>query len=465
MILATQPPRPFEKDRELDHDPPIVLRLMRAREKRVLLHGPYGTGKSKIALEKVRACCIKYPGSRWLMLRSVRKWLTNTALVTWEDRVVFKQELKPDRIQRANRSEYRFKNGSVVVVAGLDDPQSVLSAEYDGAFLNEANEVPFETVDILDKRLRYGRMPYQQLIMDCNPAGPMHWLYKAFNSGWCRSEPMRHTDNPAIYKKGVLTEWGAAYLARLEDMTGVRRRRYKDGEWVQSEGVVYDRFDTAIHASITKADLPSGWKQWPRIWSFDFGFNDPLVWQCWALDPDNRMFLVHELYLTQMLPEDAVDLILPAVNGEPEPLAIICDHDRAERERLERKLGMPTVAADKGILVNIDAVSERLKVGDGDAKIFFCRDALIHAPDERLEEAHHPVSTLAEFDAYQWAKNPGQKGKDLPVDRFNHGMDAMGYAVRWADERGDLTADRYVYDRNSLLNSFGPGVFDNWKIH
>lgn len=453
-------PTQYELDRQFDPDAEIVSKVMKCRDKRILVDGPYGTGKSLLIGHKIRNCCRKYPGCRWLVCRSIRKWMTNAFLVTWEGRILFKSDLIPDRIQRSGRSEYRFRNGSVVVIAGLDDPSSVLSAEYDGIFINEATEVPFETVEILDKRLRYGRMPYQQLLMDCNPAGPTHWLHEAFTAKppWLTRLPMRHTDNPALYDKrtGKMTAKGRDYLGRLEDSSGVLKERGFHGRWVQSEGVVYEQFDIRTHAAMTKADLPQGWQHMPRVWVWDFGFNDPLVWQCWVLGPDQRRYRVHELYHTHMLPEDAMKLILPAVNGEPPPEAVICDHDRAERERLERIMGRSTIPATKGILANINAASKSLKIGgDGKPTVHFLTDALIHPPDPALRQSKHPISSIEEFGAYVWKKTPGAKGKDEPVDLYNHGMDCFGYFTAWADDREVIGDIQYGADARPRFEELG----------
>lgn len=457
---ADYQPTQYELDRQFDPDAEIVSKVMKCRDKRILVDGPYGTGKSLLIGHKIRNCCRKYPGCRWLVCRSIRKWMTNAFLVTWEERIIFKSDLKPDRIQRSGRSEYRFRNGSTVVIAGLDDASSVLSAEYDGIFINEATEVSFNTVEILDKRLRYGRMPYQQLLMDCNPAGPTHWLHEAFTSKppWLTRLPMRHTDNPALYDKhtGKRTAKGQDYLSRLEDSSGIVKDRGFHGLWVQSEGVVYDRFDVRVHAQLTKADLPGGWKQWPRIWVWDFGFNDPLVWQCWAMGPERKRYLVHELYQTQMLPEDAVKLILPATNGEASPVAIVCDHDKAERERLERILGRPTLPAKKGILANINAASESLRIGpDGKPTAYFLTDALIHDPDPKLRNSKHPTTTINEFSAYLWKKTPGEKGKDEPVDMYNHGMDCFGYATAHMDDMEITGKTEYGADDRPRFEELG----------
>lgn len=434
-----------ERGRFFDGRPPIVGELMRSRDPRVLIHGPQGTGKTRLLLEKLRACCLKYERTRWILLRSVRKWLTNSALVTWEEKVVVPGELVPDRIQRQNRSEYRFRNGSIVTVAGLDDPQAVFSTEYDGAVLIEANEVSRDSVEKLDGRLRFNRMPYQQMLLDCNPQSPRHWLYKAMTEpvandnstpkAWLRGLEMRHLDNPALYDaNGQKTKYGEAYLARLDSMTGVRRARLRDGRWVQAEGVVYDRWDERVN--VVRAFRPPG--DWRRLWSIDFGYSNPFVWQLWAIDPDDRMYLYREIYRTKLLVEDAAAMIRQNTHDEPAPIAIVCDHDREDRATLERHLGMSTVAAIKDVRSGIDAVATRMRpAGDGRPRLFIMDSTLIHSPDESLMEAKEPTHTLAELDEYAWKKSQnGDLAKDEPEKVRDHGCDAKRYAVMHVDGGG-----------------------------
>lgn len=430
-----------ERGRFLDVRRPIVSELLHSRENRILLHGPLSCGKTRIALEKIRFCCLKYPGSRWLLLGLVRKWLTKSALVTWEEKVIIKGDLIPDKVQRDRRNQYRFWNGSIIDVAGLDDPQSVLSTEYDGAMVIEANNVPRATIEILDGRLRYGRMPYQQLMMDCNPQSPRHWLYKAMHDivkredgtegPWLKGMAFRHTDNPALYNlDGSLTKYGKEYLARISQYTGVRLERYVKGRWVQAEGVVYDRWDETLNI-VPRFKPPTDWR---RIWSVDFGYTNPFVWQDWAVDHDGRGYLVREIYRTKLLVEDAAAMI-KQVASDCHPEAIVCDHDREDRMTLERHLGLRTIPAMKEILNGIDAVSSRMKpAGDGKPRLFIMDQTLVHSPDEDLVEAKEPTSILGEIDEYVWAKSQdGLVTKDKPDDKRNHSMDAMRYFVKYLD--------------------------------
>jgi phage terminase large subunit-like protein len=92
-------------------------------------------------------------------------------------------------------------------------------------------------------RLRHGVMPYQQLIADCNPAGPNHWLKRRCDDGKTLMLISRHEDNPWLYdiRRGDWTPHGRAYLARLEQLTGVRRKRLLLGEWAaEVEGALWN---------------------------------------------------------------------------------------------------------------------------------------------------------------------------------------------------------------------------------
>lgn len=418
-----------EFGRFMDMRGEFAQRVMRCRDRRMLIEGPLGTGKTRLDLERVRACCLKYPGCRWIMLRSVRKWLTNSALVTWEEKVIVPGEMKPDRIQRSNRTEYQFKNGSVVVVAGLDDAQGVFSSEYDGALIVEAIEVNKDVVEKVDGRLRYNRMPYQQLLMELNPGAPSHWLNIAANQGWCTRFEMRHRDNPALFTHaGNKTAFGEAYLARLEDLTGVRRLRYLLGKWAQAEGVVFDAWDSAVN-HIKPFAVPADWR---RVWSVDFGYTNPLVWQDWAIDHDGRAYLVKEIYRTKLAVEDAAKLILEASSGDPKPEAIIRDHDREDGVTLERHLGgMATIPAMKAVNAGIDLVNSRMKkAGDGKPRLFIFQNALVHDPDPDLLAAGKPTHTAAEMDTYVWKKKAdGTVNKDEPVKENDHGCFVAGTIV------------------------------------
>src|ERR1700738_4641358 len=54
----------------------------------ILLCGPAGTGKSRVLLEKLHFCADKYAGMRGLIVRKTRESITQTAMVTFEEKVL-----------------------------------------------------------------------------------------------------------------------------------------------------------------------------------------------------------------------------------------------------------------------------------------------------------------------------------------------------------------------------------------
>ena len=66
----------------------------------------------------------------------------------------------------------------------------------------------------------------------------------------------------------------------------------------------------------------------------------------------------------------------------------------------------------------------------GEPRQRFFSGALQHEPDANLVKAHAPTSTIKEMDSYVYHERREDKdgpNKALPVDKDNHGMDALRY--------------------------------------
>jgi phage terminase large subunit len=415
--------------------------LFKTRCAEVAITGAAGTGKSLACLFRLHLAALHNPGVRCLIVRKTAVSLGSTTLVTYEEKVA-KAAMAAGIVKWFGGSPreapcYRYDNGSVIVVGGMDKPEKVLSAEYDLVFADEATELTITDWETIGTRLRHGVLSWQQQIAACNPAQPTHWLKQRADTGPMRMLTSRHRDNPAyINADGTPTKAGRDYLAKLDALTGVRKSRLRDGIWAAAEGLIYEEFDEAAHL-VDRFPVPEDWTRW---WSVDFGFTNPFVWQEWAEDPDGRLFLVREIYRTRRLVEDHAKDILELVGDGPMPKAIICDHDAEDRATLERHLGMPTRPAPKAVSVGIQAVQARLKTQpDGKPRMFLMRGALVRR-DAALEEAKKPTSTLEEVFGYVWDVKPGKPPKEAPVKEDDHGMDAMRYLVLHRDPPRSMKA-------------------------
>lgn len=418
----------------------------RARE--FCFAGPAGTGKSRGMLERMDLFARKYPKSRHLFVRKTRTSLTQTGLVTFE------QEVLPERTTiklHKSDQEYRYPNDSRIVIGGLDNPTKIMSGQYDTIYVMEATERGF-TEDDWEKlltRLRNNRMPFRQLSADCNPEAPQHFLKKRETRGVLKMINSRHEDNPTLFDQttGEMTPLGVDYIGGLDSLTGVRYLRLRKGIWAAAEGMIYEIFDpdhniidnfglkdTGVYDSQGNRILEpilTPPLSWPRYLAIDFGYNNPFVCQWWAEDPDGRLYLYREIFRTKRLVEDHARDILEIMkkHGEPRPRAVVVDHDAEDRATLEKYLLLQTTPANKAVKMGIEHVIARIrKSGDGRARIFFLRDALV-ARDKDLELKKKPLSTLEEIGSYIWDDDKQEE----PVKENDHGCDAARYMVCFRD--------------------------------
>jgi hypothetical protein len=445
---------------------PTMRNVWSMKDKQIVLSGPAGTGKTRFWLERQHRIMTKYPESRGIIVRKYRSSMGQTCLKTWE-----KEVLRDDlgtMVKWIDRDQtYYYPNGGEVAVAGMDDPTKALSSQWDWIYWNELIEGKLAEWEMLITRLRNYKVPYQQIIGDTNPGPPTHWIKQQGNKGTLKLIETTHKDNPRYWdhEANYWTKEGLDYVCgSLANLSGIRRKRMFEGKWEVAEGQVYPMFDPDIH--IVKWFKPPA--NWPRYWIFDFGVVDPLCWQHWAENPDNGdLYLVQEIYKTYLRVADAAEWVLQATKGHPYPRAIICDHDAENRLDLEHAFKMLTVPAYKAIHPGIQGVQNRLqnsvirrqitkegKDGSKDDRynrpaIYFMEGALI-SEDEELRSRHHPLCTVQEFDAYVWdvGKMDQDKYKDLPVDKFNHGMDDLRYMVGFAD---DLAIDMQDEDYTEYL--------------
>jgi Phage terminase large subunit len=447
-----------------------------SRQPEILSAGPAGSGKSLSHLVRIYWACRHNPLARCLILRKTRESLTESVLVTWERDVLGAAHpiLSRRPILRRVRQSYDFPNGSVVVVGGMDKPDKVLSSDYDIIYVPEATDIELSDWETLGGRLRTGSVrvdgvPFQQLLADCNPTTPHHWLYRRQASGLLKMYTSTHKDNPRYWNREA-NDWtpaGRTYLARLERMTGARRSRFLLGKWEAAEGVVYD-FDPKIHL------LPADWMpdpKWPRVWGIDWGKTSPTVLGYWAVDPEGRMYAYREVYQTRLRPDQLGKWATEEIGAgrEPRPRAIVCDHDEERKKHFEKASGLYLQLADKKDRdKGIEAMQARFDLADdGKPRIFFkpdSRETLREkGPDHSLVDAGKPTSGLEELVGYVWDT---EYKEDTPIDYNDHFLDQARYVERYvSDNMQPGCGESYTgYDGEPELPDYfgkrmGPDVF------
>lgn len=391
-----------------------------ATDPEVLAVGPAGTGKTLAACWKLHHIALRVPEVRILMVRKVLEDLKAGALATYTNHV--KPELDGVKAFGGNRfypGEFRYDNGSVLQVVGMDKPGKVMSAEYDVIYANEATELTEEDWESLKSRLRNGRLAYQQLLGDCNPAGPRHWLRQRCTKGLTRYIQTTHQDNP-LYWDTNLNSWttvGYAYVQQnLSGLTGLRRKRLFEGVWAAAEGVVYPDFDAQQHV---KAMDCTGWR---TLLGVDIGARNPTAILTIRRAGDGKTHIERETYRRNLSSDDISDLLKRAFDSSEAEVAYCDPSARAYIETLQRQ-GYPIEPANNDVRFGISTVTTVIK------------DGLTVDPS--------CVNTIDEFESYQWM----DKGdKDQPVKANDHAMDALRYClVGDTQEDGDFSElDAYM---------------------
>jgi hypothetical protein len=237
------------------------LEIFEARESEIVAEGPAGTGKTRSWLELINLLCLKYNGLRVLMLREVQATMPASCIAEFQKRVL---KLGDGVVffggSKSEPAAFRYPNGSLVVVAGMDNADKVLSSFWDLIYFNEATQTTLEKWETLTTRLRAPEegqeartdagepFRHRRLCGDCNPSAGKHWLHVRCDRGDARVIHSRLEDNPAYFREdGTPTEAGADYVAKLEKLTGSRYKRFRLGLRVGVENAIYPHFDRELH--------------------------------------------------------------------------------------------------------------------------------------------------------------------------------------------------------------------------
>ena len=214
------------------------LKLWKCKSPEVVISGPAETGKTRTALEKFDTLMWKYPRSQAIIIRKTFKSLKTSVLLTFEHKVLgawnnegttlirddagrviltlkgaFDQRKTPVvKVGGEHVEGYIYPNGSRIYLGGMDTPEKVLSSEWDVVYVNQAEELTLNDWEIISTRTtgRAGNMPYAQMLADCNPSFPTHWIRARAATGRLKFIESRHEDNPTLYNQVThqITEQG-----------------------------------------------------------------------------------------------------------------------------------------------------------------------------------------------------------------------------------------------------------------
>ena len=303
------------------------------------------------------------------------------------------------------------ETGQKIFFRGLDDPLKVTSITVDVGVLcwlwiEEAYEIMQESdFDTIDESIR-GEVPeglFKQITLTFNPWNEHHWIKKRF------FDAPPDPDILAITTNYLYNEWlDEADKKVFERMKKQNPRRYRVaglGDWGIVDGLVYENWHEQMFSlkqiQEQHPDLKSGF-------GLDYGFtNDPSAAFIGFVDLETHTIYVwDEMYEKGLSNKKIYDTLCKMGYGK----------DRFTAESAEPKsnaelksYGMRVKGAEKGK----DSVNNGIQ---------WIQDCTIII---------HPrcVNFLTEISNYTWEKDKFGNKRNVPIDDFNHLMDAMRYGL------------------------------------
>ena len=373
---------------------------------------------------------MKYPGANTLVIRKTFRTLKDSCFTELKWAI---HRLGVDASWEIKESPLEMTyipTGQKIYFRGLDDPLKVTSITVEHGslcwmWIEEAYEVMKEAdFDMLDESIR-GSVEdglFKQITLTFNPWNEHHWMKHRFFDDLVGTDAegksiYKPRQNPvsadgeilALTTNYLCNEWlDDADLRVFERMKVNNPRRYQVaglGNWGIVEGLIFENWE---EKAFNLEDI----RKTPGIRSvfgLDFGYtNDPSALFCGMVDLKNMtIYVFDEMYQTGLV-NSAIFRNIQQMGFAKEKITADCAEPKSIAELLE--LGLAHIkAARKG----------KDSVNNGIQYI------------QNFKLIIHPrcVNFLTEISNYTWDVDKFGKKLNIPIDDFNHLMDAMRYAM------------------------------------
>ena len=369
--------------------------------------GSRASKKSKTTALNFITRMMEYPEANLLVVRKVYRTIKDSCFTELKWAI---HRLGVDAHWEVKESplEMTYKpTGQKIYFRGLDDPLKVTSITVEHGvmcwlWIEEAYEIMNEAdFDMLNESIR-GECPaplFKQITLTFNPWNEKHWIKKRFFD----AEP--NPDILAMTTNYLCNEWlDDADKRVFEDMRQHNPRRYQVaglGDWGIVEGLVFENWH---ERAFTLAEV----KEAKTVLGLDFGYtNDPSALFVGFLDlPNRKLYVWDEMYEKGLSNAKIYEQIVRMGYAKEQIKA-----DSAEPKSIDELAG-------KGLRIKA-AKKGKDSINNG---IQFIQD---------LEIVIHPrcVNFITEISNYTWDVDKFGKKLNVPIDDFNHLLDAMRYAV------------------------------------
>ena len=376
-------------------------------------YGGAGSGKSYFVAQKLVIKALT-DRRKVLVLRKVGRTVKNSVFQLILDTLDLFHIKDKCKINKTDFS-IELPNGSIFLCSGLDDPEKIKSiAGLTDAWLEEATEFTQDDFNQIDLRIRDPLAKDQQLILSFNPVSKASWCYLQFFAENPELDEFRskveivksnYTNNPHLPQAYVDS------LLLLKATNPVYYGIYALGDFGSLDKLVYSNWQKfEFNKEDIKGDLIIG---------LDFGYtNDPTALVAAIVNAEeNRIYVFKEWGGTGLLNDDIAKNIIDFGFAKS-----IIKADSAEQKSIDeiKRAGVlrisPCTKGQGSILQGIQKLQQY--------------ELVIHPDCKEI---------LNELQNYAWEKDKQTNEYiNKPIDKYNHYLDALRYALQCLDERVPL---------------------------
>ena len=394
--------------------------------------GSRASKKSKTTALNIIKRMMQYPEANTLVVRKVFRTLKDSCFteLKWAINRLGVQaywEIKESPLEMTY-----VPTGQKIYFRGLDDPLKVTSITVEIGYLcwcwiEEAYEITNEDdFNMLDESIR-GAIPeesglFKQITLTFNPWNEKHWIRKRFfgeitgkdaqgnptyqfHDSWTSPDGQIY----ATTTNYLCNEWlDEADLKVFQTMKETNPRRYKVaglGGWGIVDGLIFENWREEAF-NVKEVSAKAGVKY---AFGLDFGYtNDPTALFCGLVSKEEKTIWVFDELYEKALTNRAICDRVTTMGYAKERIKADCAEPKSIDEL--REAGLRHIrAARKGK----DSVNNGIQ---------YIQDYIIII---------HPrcVNFITEISNYTWDEDKFGTKINIPIDDFNHLMDAMRYAL------------------------------------
>ena len=279
---------------------------------------------------------------------------------------------------------YTFETGSKIEFFSADQPGKVRGPRRDRLFINEANNVPFETFDQLEVRTK------DEIWLDWNPTIEFWYYDEVANRNDVDHIILTYKDNEGLSK---------------EIIDSIEQRKNRKGWWTVYGLGLLGEVEGKIYRDWEIIDEVPKFARLERR-GLDFGYsNDPsTVGDIYY--HDGGYIFDEVLYQKGMSNKRIADVIL-----DQESNSVLVVADSAEPKSIDeiKSYGINIVGAEKGK----DSVNNGIQL----------------VQDQKIAVTKRSINIIKEYRNYLWKTDKDGKVLNIPEHDYSHSMDAIRYGM------------------------------------